>query len=83
MERTTQQINEEIQALCLEREQVENMTLETTIYTMFSAMTKDEVLMKIKEMMDTSSMLKSEVKRLLIDTQSAPVDNTVVESQEI
>jgi len=70
---TIEQIEEQIRALVAQKEQMIDLELETKIYTMFSAMTKDEVLLKIKEMMDSSSMLKSEVKRLLID-----VNNTLL-----
>jgi hypothetical protein len=67
MEKTLEQIDEEISALYAAKAQIEKETLESTIYGMFVKMTKDEVLMKIKQMMDASPMLKDEVKRLLID----------------
>ena len=65
--KTIEQINNEIKNLMLEKQQVEDMSLNQTIYEMFVLMTKDEVLAKIGEMMQASPMLKSEVKRLLID----------------
>ncbi len=65
--KTLEQINQEIRALSIQKQQVEDMTLNETIYSMFSVMTKDEVLAKIGEMMQSSNILKLEVKRLLID----------------
>lgn len=65
--KTKQQIQAEIRALEIEMQQVEETTLNQTIYALFEQMTKEEVLAKIGEMMQESSLLKSEVKRLLID----------------
>lgn len=76
-ERTIEQINEEIQNLVQEREAKENENLENKIYGMFSVMSKEDVLVTIKQMMDASPMLKSEVKRLLI-TEPLPTDDDVV-----
>lgn len=69
--KTIETINQEIQTLLEEKIQIEDSMLNETIYTMFSAMTKEEVLAKIGEMMQASSMLKMEVRRLLIDK---PID---------
>lgn len=71
--RTIEQVNEDIQTLLSEKVQIEDSKLNETIYTMFSAMTKEEVLVKIGEMMQASSLLKREVKMLLIDRPT--VDN--------
>jgi len=68
--KTIQQLQTEIQNLMLEKQQVEDASLNETIYSMFAVMTKEEVLAKIGEMMTQSPMLKREVKRLLIDNQS-------------
>lgn len=67
--KTIDQINKEMEALALQKREVENATLNQTIYEMFAQMTKDEVLAKIGEMMEASPMLKGEVKRLLLDKQ--------------
>ena len=68
--KTIQKINEEIKNLVLEKKQVEEATLEQTLLGMFAEMTKEKILEKIKEMMSESTMLKSEVKRLLLDNIS-------------
>jgi hypothetical protein len=68
MNKTIKQINEEMQQLVIQKQQVEDTTLNQTIYEMFEKMTKEEVLAKIGELMEKSPILKSEVKRLLIDT---------------
>jgi hypothetical protein len=65
--KTIQQIDEEINALSLQKKEIEEQTLNQTIYSMFEAMTKEQVLLKIGQMMKQSPMLKMEVKRLLVD----------------
>ena len=66
--KTIEEINEEIKNLEEQKQQVEDATLNQTIYGLFSEMTKEEVLAKIGQMMEESPMLKMEVKRLLIDS---------------
>jgi len=65
--KTEQQLTSEIQALEQEKIQVIENKLNQTIFTMFEEMTKKEILIKIKQMMQSSHLLKLEVKRLLID----------------
>ena len=65
--KTIQQIDEEINALSLQKKEIEEQTLNQTIYSMFEAMTKEQVLRKIGQMMEQSPTLKREVKRLLVD----------------
>lgn len=72
--KTIDQINEEIRLLSLERQQVIDAQLNQTIYGMFEKMTKEEILAKIGEMMEASSMLKMEVKRLLVDSQIEQIE---------
>lgn len=67
--KTIEEIDAEMQQLAIERQQVEDANLNKTIYEMFAVMSKEEVLTKIGEMMNASTMLKMEVKRLLIDNQ--------------
>lgn len=66
MNKTLEQINAEIEALTLEKKQVEEQTLNGTLLSMFEQMSKPEILAKIQQMMLASPMLKMEVKRLLI-----------------
>jgi hypothetical protein len=65
--KTIDEINEEIKSLEEQKQELEDQTLNQTIYGLFSQMTKEEVLAKIGGMMEESPMLKMEVKRLLID----------------
>jgi len=65
--KTIQQIDEEITALFLQKKEIEEQTLNQTIYSMFEVMTKEQVLRKIGQMMEQSPTLKREVKRLLVD----------------
>jgi len=65
MEKTIEQINEEMSALVLQKRLLEDEALNKTIYDMFETMTKEEVLVKIGEMMAQSPILKLEVRRLL------------------
>jgi hypothetical protein len=65
--KTIQHIDEEINALSLQKKEIEEQTLNQTIYSMFEAMTKEQVLRKIGQMMEQSPTLKREVKRLLVD----------------
>lgn len=74
MEKTIEQINQEMADLMAQRQQVEDAKLNETIYGMFAQMTKEEVLAKIGEMMNESLMLKMEVKRLLL---TPPVEQVV------
>ena len=73
MNKTTEQINQEIKNLMIKKQQIEDAHLNETIYSLFVVMTKDEVLAKIGEMMQASPMLKMEVRRLLID--NLPINN--------
>ncbi len=67
--KTPEQIDSEINALMTEKQQIENNKLDEVIFDLFVEMSKEEVLAKIRQMMELSPLLKSEVKRLLIDNQ--------------
>jgi hypothetical protein len=62
-----QEIDKQIEDLRVQKKQIEEATLNETLLQMFSAMTKEQILAQIQEMMAESIMLKMEVKRLLLD----------------
>ena len=79
MQKTIEQINEEIRNLSIQKQQAEDAQLNEKIYEMFSVMTKEEVLAKIGEMMNESFILKMEVKRLLFSRPLPTInDNDII-----
>lgn len=66
MNKTIEQINEEIKILMQQKEQVENTQVEEAIFDVFQELTKGEILLKLKDMVNVSPLFKMEIQRLII-----------------
>lgn len=63
--KTPEEINEEISRLVKEKDLFEQQALQDNVFNLFQSLNKGEILLKIKEMLDESSLLRMEVERLL------------------
>lgn len=61
----SQQIKEQIRALVQAQRQAEKAELNAVVDALFSGMTKQEIRKKIKDMMEASPLMESEVRALL------------------
>ena len=73
METTIQTIDEQINNLILEKQRLEENASQEMLFDIFQEMTKGEIILKLKQMLEQSSLLKLEFKRLLIDNNSSDI----------
>lgn len=65
MDKTLQQIEEEINSLVNQKNFLDKKSLQDNVFDLFQSMNKGEILLKIKEMLEESPLLRMEVERLL------------------